>query len=81
MNAVERMVEYTSQPTEGAAQALTRPPPRSWPHDGAITIDNLQVCFCIEVRATSYLPVMPKLHALIVCSAASNLNVVPLHEW
>ena len=47
MNAVERMVEYTSQPTEGAAQALTRPPPQSWPHAGAITIDNLQVFFVL----------------------------------
>lgn len=43
MNAVERMVEYTSQPTEGSAQALTQDPPQGWPHAGAITIDNLQV--------------------------------------
>lgn len=43
MNAVERMVEYTSQPTEGSAQALTQNPPQGWPHAGAITIDNLQV--------------------------------------
>ena len=43
MNAVERMVEYTSQPTEGSGQTLTQSPPHSWPHAGAITIDNLQV--------------------------------------
>lgn len=43
MNAVERMVEYTSQPTEGSTQALTQEPPQGWPHAGAITIDNLQV--------------------------------------
>lgn len=43
MNAVERMVEYTSQPTEGAAQALTQAPPPGWPQAGAIIIDNLQV--------------------------------------
>ena len=43
MNAVERMVEYTSQPTEGSAQALTQNPPQGWPHAGAIRIDNLQV--------------------------------------
>ena len=43
MNAVERMVEYTSQPTEGSTQALTQDPPQGWPHAGAITIDNLQV--------------------------------------
>lgn len=43
MNAVERMVEYTNQPTEGSAQALTQRPPQGWPHAGAITIDNLQV--------------------------------------
>ena len=43
MNAVERMVEYTSQPIEGSAQALTQTPPQGWPHTGAITIENLQV--------------------------------------
>ena len=49
MNAVERMVEYTSQPTEGSAQALTQDPPRGWPHAGAITIDNLQVSCLIRL--------------------------------
>ncbi len=43
MNAVERMVEYTSQPTEGSAQKSAWPPPRDWPHAGGIVIDNLQV--------------------------------------
>ena len=43
MNAVERMVEYTSQPTEGSSQASAWPPPRDWPHAGGIVIDNLQV--------------------------------------
>ena len=56
MNAVERMVEYTSQPTEGSSQTLTQTPPRSWPHAGAITIDNLQVqCNlpCVERNGAS----------------------------
>ena len=43
MNAVERMVEYTSQPTEGSSQTSAWPPPRDWPHAGGIVIDNLQV--------------------------------------
>ncbi|DBA72204.1 TPA: hypothetical protein ACH3X2_010602 [Trebouxia sp. C0005] len=43
MNAVERMVEYTSQPTEGSSQKSAWPPPRDWPHAGGIVIDNLQV--------------------------------------
>ncbi|KAL0032002.1 hypothetical protein WJX77_000079 [Trebouxia sp. C0004] len=43
MNAVERMVEYTSQPTEGSSQESTQAPPRDWPHAGGIVIDNLQV--------------------------------------
>ena len=43
MNAVERMVEYTSQPTEGSPQKLTQAPPGDWPHAGGIVIDNLQV--------------------------------------
>ena len=52
MNAVERMVEYTSQPTEGSAQALTQEPPEGWPHAGAITIDNLQVsCLIWPLKA------------------------------
>lgn len=58
MNAVERMVEYTSQPTEGSAQVLTQEPPQGWPHAGAITIDNLQVSpfgFCVK-----YCPCAPR---------------------
>ena len=43
MNAVERMVEYTSQPTEGSSQTHARPPPQGWPTNGAIIIDKLQV--------------------------------------
>lgn len=43
MNAVERMVEYTSQPTEESKQKSAWPPPQDWPHAGGIVIDNLQV--------------------------------------
>lgn len=43
MNAVERMVEYTSQEPEGAAQGTTKAPPKDWPQAGAITVTNLQV--------------------------------------
>lgn len=43
MNAVERMVEYTSQQPEGAAQGTSRAPPSDWPHAGAITVNDLQV--------------------------------------
>lgn len=44
MNAVERMVEYTSQEPEGAAQGTSRAPSSNWPQAGAITVNNLQVC-------------------------------------
>ena len=44
MNAVERMVEYTSQAPEGAAQGPCRVPPSDWPETGAIVVQNLQVC-------------------------------------
>lgn len=58
MNAVERMVEYTSQPTEGAAQALTQDPPQGWPHAGAITIDNLQVSLLLCDNNTALVPLI-----------------------
>lgn len=44
MNAVERMVEYTSQQPEGAGQGHSRAPPQSWPQAGAIVVDDLQAC-------------------------------------
>ena len=43
MNAVERMIEYTSQPLEGSSQTITGAPPQDWPRDGSIIIENLQV--------------------------------------
>ncbi len=54
MNAVERMVEYTSQPTEGSSQKSAWPPPRDWPHAGGIVIDNLQVVLLLLQLLSSF---------------------------
>ena len=54
MNAVERMVEYTSQPTEGSSQKSAWPPPRDWPRAGGIVIDNLQVVLLLLQLLSSF---------------------------
>ncbi len=72
MNAVERMVEYTSQPTEGSAQKSAWPPPRDWPHAGGIVIDNLQVVLLqllSSVQASKCLPHQAVLNSASQCVA------------
>ncbi len=78
MNAVERMVEYTSQATEGAAQKSAWPPPRDWPHAGGITIDNLQVLLFPEVYAVVLLGTAVK--NTVRCIASSRNCGVPNEE-
>jgi hypothetical protein len=81
MNAVERMVEYTSQPTEGSSQKSAWPPPRDWPHAGGIVIDNLQVIllqFLPSVRAFKHLP-HQSLARRAAANSASQCAVVQAH--
>lgn len=78
MNAVERMVEYTSQPTEGSSQKSAWPPPRDWPHAGGIVIDNLQVVFLqllSSVEAFQHLP-HQSLAGYTVANSASQCAIV-----
>ena len=66
MNAVERMVEYTSQQPEGLDRGHGRLPLQGWPQAGAIVVSNLQVCSA-QPRCRLYIPC---LSCPVLCSVA-----------